>query len=158
MSRAHPRQRGSDLCSLHHPGSEVGVGDLGGVGPHSCASLQPWLQPSPGMSTDGDSTVLQIAQAGWKQAQLAASLWLVVLMYSVAFQVQNKRQIGSSFSHSLKSERKFNGSSRIKPVVTFRTPTPTLKPLDLWILSLNDHDSLGTWPVSRSHCDTLLTR
>lgn len=103
------------------------MGDLGGVGPHSCASLQPWLQPSPGMSTDGDSTVLQIAQAGWKQAQLAASLWLVVLMDSIAFQVQNKRQIGSSFSHSLKSERKFNGSSRKKTCCDLQDTNSNIK-------------------------------
>lgn len=47
----------------------------------------------------------KVTLTGWKQAQLAVYLWLVILMDRIVFQQRNKKLVGRDLSHFLGLER-----------------------------------------------------
>lgn len=69
------------------------------LGQAAALLCSPGSSPAPGGAQTATPLSYTVTQAGWKEAQLEASSWLVVLMDSIAFQMQNKKLIGRDLSH-----------------------------------------------------------
>ena len=69
----------------------------------------------------------KVTRTGWKQAQLAVYLWLVILMDRIVFQQQNKKLVGRDLSHFSGVRKKVQWSSKRRkknPIGRFLRPRP----------------------------------
>lgn len=70
----------------------------------------------------------KVTRTGWKQAQLAVYLWLVILMDRTVFQQQNKKLVDRDLSHFSGVRKKVQWSSKKRekknPVGRFLRPRP----------------------------------
>ena len=69
----------------------------------------------------------KVTRTGWKQAQLAVYLWLVILMDRIVFHQQNKKLVGRDLSHFSVVRKKVQWSSKRRkknPIGRFLRPRP----------------------------------
>ena len=88
-----------------------------------------------------------VTLTGWKQAQLAVYLWLVILMDRIVFQQQNKKLVGRDLSHFSGVRKKVQWSSKRRRKAPWEVPEA--KSSVLWPLTLNGPGGLGS-PCSHS--------